>query len=404
MTGTKPVAPSCPVVDYVSNPPPGPALSQFARMDAHQDQGRPAVRSEEAAGYWVFTDHSVILDGLQQPDLWSSTVIVPTESDPAYRWIPVMVDPPEHTKWRQLLGAYFSPGRTKRMRADQHQLAADIIDTVVARGECDFVAEVAVRFPSTIFLQIMGMPADKLDEFLAWEDMILHQDSESDPDGSIRMAGMGHVMTYFAGLIAERRTAPDPGAQDIVSAAINWTIDGEPVSDADLLNCMLLLFMAGLDTVASQTSYSMLHLATHPADRARLVAEPEKIPHAVEELLRAYPIVQTARKAMRDTDFHGCPIKAGQMAVFPMSAAGRDEAAYPDARTVDLDREVTRHLSFGGGPHRCLGSHLARQEMAVLLAEWHKRVPDYELASHPTEHGGGVWGLNELNLRWSNDV
>jgi cytochrome P450 len=373
-------------------------------MDAHQDQGRPAVRSEEAGGYWVFTDQSVILDGLQQPDLWSSTVIVPTEPDPPYRWIPVMVDPPEHTKWRQLLGAYFSPGRVKRMREEMHRLAGELIDAVVSRGECDFVAEVALPFPSTIFLQIMGMPADQLDEFLRWEDMILHQDNESDPDGSVRMAGMGHVQTYFAGLIAQRRAAPDRTAQDIVSTAVGWTIDGAPISDADLLNCLLLLFMAGLDTVASQSSYAMLHLATHPGDRARIVAEPERIPHAVEELLRAYPIVQTARKAMRDADFHGCPIRAGEMAVFPLSAAGRDEVVYSDARTVDLDREVVRHLSFGGGPHRCLGSHLARQELVVLLEEWHRRVPDYELVSEPPEHSGGVWGLDSLNLRWRTDV
>jgi cytochrome P450 len=99
-------------------------------------------------------------------------------------------------------------------------------------------------------------------------------------------------------------------------------------------------------------------------------------------------------------DFHGCPVKAGDMASFPMAAAGRDQSMYSDARKVDFDRGVTRHLSFGGGPHRCLGSHLARQEMAVVLEEWHRRIPDYELAEQATEHGGQVWGLNSLKLRW----
>lgn len=390
----------CPVVDHVFKPPAVPALTHFARMDGYQDRATPAVRTEEAGGYWIFTDQATILDGLQQSQLWSSSVIVPTDPHPAYRWIPVMLDPPVHTKWRRLLGGYFSPGRTKAMEADQHRLARELIEGIRAKGECDFVRDFARIFPSTIFLGIMGMPREKLPEFLGWEDMILHQDNASDPDGAIRMAGMKAVQEYFAGLVAERRANPDPDATDIVSAAVQWSIDGEPVTNADVLNCLLLLFMAGLDTVASQSSYAMLHLAKHPGDRKRIVDEPALIPHAVEELLRAYPIVQTARKATRDADFHGCPIKEGDMAAFPLSASGRDEAAYPDARTVDLDRKTTRHLSFGAGPHRCLGSHLARQELAILLEEWHRLIPDYELAEQPLEHAGGVWGLNSLRLRW----
>jgi cytochrome P450 len=399
MANTEP-ARTCPVVDYVMSPPPVPAGTLFSRMDRYQDTGRPAVRTEEASGYWIFTEQSVILDGLQQYDLWSNSVIVPTEPDPAYKWIPIMLDPPEHTKWRRLLGGYFSPGRTKSMETDQHRLAADLVSGLRQRGECDFVRDIAQVFPSTIFLQIMGMPAEKLGEFMEWEHMILHQDNESDPDGATRLAGMQKVTGYFSTLVADRRANPDPEAQDIVSAAVKWEIDGEPAADADVLNCLLLLFMAGLDTVAGQSSYALWHLATHAKDRERLVAEPDRIPHAVEELLRAYPIVQTARKATRDADFHGCPVKAGDMAAFPLSAAGRDESAYPGARGVDLDRQVTRHVSFGGGPHRCLGSHLARQELAILLEEWHKQIPEYELVEEPTEHGGGVWGLEDLKLRW----
>ncbi|GAA3527054.1 cytochrome P450 [Amycolatopsis ultiminotia] len=395
-----PTAGGCPIVDHVLRPPAVPALMHFARMDGYQDTATPAVRTEEAGGYWIFTDQETILDGLQQPDLWSSSVIVPTESNPAYRWIPAMLDPPQHTKWRRLLGGYLSPGRTKAMRSGQHRLARRLVEDLRAKGECDFVTEFARIFPSTIFLGIMGMPPEKLPEFLEWEDMILHQDDTQDPDGAIRMAGMKAVQQYFAELIAERRANPEPDATDIVSAAVQWSIDGVPVTDADVLNCLLLLFMAGLDTVASQSSYAMLHLATHPADRKRVVDDPALIPHAVEELLRTYPIVQTARKATRDADFHGCPVKEGDMAAFPLAAAGRDVAAYPNARTVDLDRTTTRHLSFGAGPHRCLGSHLARQELAIVLEEWHRLIPGYELGGSPVEHAGGVWGLDSLPLRW----
>jgi cytochrome P450 len=383
--------------------PSAPALSGFHALDELQDRARPVLRNTEGgADYWMFTDHDVILDGLQHPDLWSSSVIVPTEPDPPYKWIPVMIDPPEHAKWRQVLAEYFSPGRVKGMLDGQHQLARALIESTAAQGNCDFVTQIARVFPSTVFVNIMGMPVAELDNFLRWEDKILHPKAGSEDEVMAeRLAGMGEVITYFTGLIEQRRSQPDPDADDIVSKAVEWTIDGEPIADGDLMNCLLLLFMAGLDTVASQLSYIMLHLATHRDDRARIVAEPALIPRAIEEMLRVYPIIQTARKATRDFDFHGCPVRAGDMAAFPLASAGRDDAQYQDARRVDLDRGVIRHLSFGGGPHRCLGSHLARQELAVVLEEWHRAIPDYEVVGQPIEHSGQVFGLDSLRLRWS---
>lgn len=401
MTTSEQQVGQCPVSNFELMGINGPALTGFSQIDALQDKARPFLQNTEGEHkYWIFTDYKTILEGLQHPELWSSSVIVPTDPNPPYKWIPVMLDPPEHTKWRQVLAEYFSPGRTRSMREQQHELAAGIVEKIAAKGECDFVKEVARVFPSTIFLDIMGMPVDKLDEFLEWEDKILHQVGADEASLAVRMEGMGQVITYFQTLIAERRANPDPDAQDIISAALNWKIDGEPVKDEDLLNCMLLLFMAGLDTVANQMSYSMLHLATHPDDRARIVADPSVIPNAVEEFLRVYPIVQTARKATRDMEFHGCKVKAGDMALFPLAAAGRDETMFPDARKVDLDRGITRHISFSAGPHRCLGSHLARQELAIIIEEWHKRIPNYTLAGETSEHGGGVIGIDTLKLRW----
>ncbi|OBI19288.1 cytochrome P450 [Mycobacterium sp. E2497] len=377
-----------------------PALSNFRLLDSIQDEVRPVLRSTEADGYWMFTDYATILDGLQHPELWSSSVIVPTEPEPPYKWIPVMIDPPDHAKWRKVLADYFSPGRVKAMKDAQHRLVGELIDKLKPAGGCEFVTELARVFPSIVFLDLMGMPIDHLDDFLGWEDMILHQEGVGEEVNARRLEGMTHVMAFFQGLIEQRRAERRPDAHDIVSTAIDWEIDGEPINDLELLNCLLLLFMAGLDTVASQTSYAMLHLATHLDDRDRIVHEPNIIPHAVEELLRAYPIVQTARKATQDMDFHGCPVKAGDMAAFPLALANRDDRMFPGARRVDLDRGISRHIAFGGGPHRCLGSHLARQEMVVLLEEWHRRIPEYTLAAEPVEHGGQVFGLDSLQLRW----
>ena len=355
------------------------ALTNFRMLDSIQDDIRPALRSTEADGYWMFTDYATILDGLQHPELWSSSVITPIEPDPPFKWIPVMVDPPDHAKWRKVLADYFSPGRVKGMKESQHQLVRELIDKLKPQGGCEFVTQMARVFPSIVFLNIMGMPIDHLDQFLEWEDMILHQEGIGEDVNARRLEGMTHVMGYFQKLIEQRRAEGNPDADDIVSAAITWKLDGEPINDMELLNCLLLLFMAGLDTVAGESSYAMLHLATHPDDRKRIASDPDVIPRAVEELLRVYPMVQTARKATQDMDFHGCPVKAGDMAAFPLAMANRDDQMFPDGREVDLDRGITRHIAFGAGPHRCLGSHLARQEMAVLLEEWHKRIPEYEL-------------------------
>lgn len=393
----------CPAMGYQFLRGPDPAGSNFRRLDDVQQRHRPYVHVDEAFGYWVFTDHDVILEGLQHPELFSSAVIVPIERDPLYMWIPIMLDPPEHTKWRHLLGLYFSPGRIKQLEHEQRAFAVDLIEKFRTDGRCDFYADFAAVFPTTIFLQILGLPIDKLPEFMVWEDKILHATTESDPDRSIALNAMMEVAGYFGGLIAEKRADPASRGDDIVSHAIEWEIDGEKPSDNDLLSCMLLLFMAGLDTVAAQLSYAFYHLAKHPADRRKLVDDPSRIPLAVEELLRAYPIVQTARIATEDIEFHGCPLKKGDMVAFPLGMANRDPHAHQRGGHVDLDAPRPRHISFGAGPHRCLGSHLARQELAVALEEWHRLIPDYQIAddSAVVEHTGGVYGIDRLPLRWS---
>jgi cytochrome P450 len=390
----------CPVEEYSTAGPQREPLAYFRRLDELRGRSRPWFRTETAQGYYVFLDHDVIVEGLQKPDLFSSSVIVPEDPDPPYKWIPIMLDPPEHGKWRHLLASYFSPRTVERMADEQRAFAAELVEGIAARGSCDYVAEFAHVFPTTIFLRILGAPTEMLPTFMEWEEAILRRSADSSPDSMV--AAMGQVMEYFGGLIAERRAAGATGGDDIVTAAAHWEIDGEPVKDEDLLSCMLLLFMAGLDTVAAQLSYGMHHLATHLADRERLVGEPALVPSVVEETLRSFPIVQTARKVTADTEFHGCPVRAGDMVVFPLGSANRDEQAFADGTEFRVDRGPTRHIAFGAGPHRCLGSHLARQEMAIALEEWHRRIPDYRLdPERPVgEHGGGVYGLDSLPLVW----
>ncbi|MGH3556351.1 MAG: cytochrome P450 [Mycobacterium sp.] len=393
----------CPVLEYKYFGGPDPAGSNFKKLDEIQQQVRPFFRADEQDGYWVFTDHDAILEALQNPEVFSNSSAVPLEPNPPYKWIPMMLDPPEHGKWRNLLGLYFSPGRVRGLEDEQRVFARDLINKFLRSGSCDFYSDFAAIFPTTIFLQIIGLPIAKLPDFMHWEAKILDATADSDPDRSIAVAAMMEVAGYFSELIAEKRADPGKRGDDIVSHALDWRIDGEAPLDADLLSCMLLLFMAGLDTVASQLSYSFLHLATHEADRKRIATDASIIPVAVEELLRAYPIVQTGRKATKDIDFHGCPVKKGEVIELPLAMANRDPREHHRGGTVDLDAPRPRHIAFGAGPHRCLGSHLARQELTVVLEEWHRLIPEYELAdaSAVTEHTGGVYGIDTLPLRWA---
>jgi cytochrome P450 len=205
-------------------------------------------------------------------------------------------------------------------------------------------------------------------------------------------------------MIAERRAmAREERPEGLATEALDWTIDGEPVTDADLLSFYLLFFMAGLDTVTAELGYGLRHLATHPEHRRRLVEEPELIPKAAEELLRAYSIVNTARDVAEDTEVAGCPVRKGDVVIVSFPAAGRDDNAYENAKEVDFDRPVINHLAFGAGPHRCLGSHLARHELVVAYEEWHKRIPEYRLDedAQQLEASGGMMTLNTLPLTWA---
>ncbi|RAY12612.1 cytochrome P450 [Actinomadura craniellae] len=387
-----------PTIDFTPVSGEQAAGTSHANLDELRER-HAAFRSDAGQGFWVLTRHDAILAAYQDPELFSSRAITVLDADPPYQWIPVMLDPPEHTTWRRLLRPLFTPARATAMSDQIRRRCARLVDELAERGSCDFVTDFARVFPTTIFLETMGLPTERLQEFLGWEYTILHQ-PPSPQWLDARRAAMGEVAACFTELIAERRRAPQ---DDIVSAALDFEIDGRPVTDQELLSLCVLLFLAGLDTVTAALSYSFWHLARHDADRARIAADPGVVPAAVEELLRAHSLVLPGRKVTRDVEFHGCPMKAGDMVLLPISSATRDPRAFPDPQAVDFDRSPNKHIAFGAGPHRCLGSHLARQELQIALQEWHARIPDYRIpdGAPVTEHSGQVIGLDTLPLTWT---
>ena len=222
--------------------------------------------------------------------------------------------------------------------------------------------------------RILGVPADMADTFTGWVRDVL----EFADDPERRQKGAEGLLYYFVEQLEHRRR--DPG-DDLLSELLHTEVDGKPVDDGIVLGMAALVLIAGVDTTWSAIGSSLWHLASHAEDRRRLVAEPELMPTAVEELLRAYSPVTMAREVTEDIEYAGCPMKAGDKVLMNFPAANRDPEAFDHPDEVVLDRAHNRHVAFGSGIHRCAGSNLARMELTVALEEWLARIPDFSLAA-----------------------
>ena len=370
----------------------------IGELDVLREQ-HPYFWDPEAQGYWVLTRYEEIREAYQRPELFSSDSFIATDPDPSYHMIPTQLGPPQHIKYRQLLNPQFSPGAVAKMEDDVRRFANESIDQFIDNGHCDLVREFGGTFPTKVFLAWSGLPPEDSPQFVRWVLAVFNELSSS--KAAAVQEAMDGIHGYFRGVIADRRSNPGDPELDIFSHLVQARIDGELLGDDDLLSICEVLVLAGLDTVKQELGYAFRHLATHQADRRRIVDEPQIVPAAVEEMLRAFAVAPPARKVMSDVDFHGCPMKAGDMVWLPIYSANRDPRVFPDAHSVVLDRTPNRHLAFGAGPHRCQGAHLARLQLRVAFEEWHKRIPDYWLGDDEpiTEHGGQL-GLERLPLAW----
>jgi cytochrome P450 len=275
------------------------------------------------------------------------------------------------------------------------------VEAVAADGRCDYMATFADRFPVGGFLASMGLPMDDADFFVS----IAHRMSGAsggEPESVARMtAAWAELASYWDEMLARRRAEPLDPSVDFLTMLSQAKLGDRPMPDNDVVDIMVTLTLGSLDTLKSQLGWQLYHLATHPDDLARVVAEPSIIPSAVEEFLRAYPIIGMGRKVTRDIDFHGCPMKKDDMVLLTIQAATRDPRMFPDADDVILDRSPNRHIAFGASEHRCLGSHLARTELRLAIEEWVRLIPDFRAdISEPLLAKGGQISLVELPLVW----
>ena len=345
-------------------------------------------------GNWVLTRADDIRYVLQHPELFSSTGSTGISAlvDEDWGLVPLDTDPPEHMRYRSLLNPLFSPKEVARLDEGVQAVANRVIGSLAGKREVEFVSAFAQPFPVSVFLQLLDLPLDEMPQFLAWEFGLLKSFKLED-----RRAAARGIVDYLRARIDERRGG---SGTDLITRTANLLLDGRPLTDDEVLGVCMLFYVAGLDTVASSLGFYFHHLAAHPELQAQLRADRSLIPTAVEEFLRLYSVASAHRRVVQDTELAGVTLKTGDWIMVPMYNASRDPAEFERPNEFVLDRSSNRHNAFAYGPHRCLGSHLARREFIVAMNGIFDRLPPFRLKEGAPFRtvGGVVFGVEEMHL------
>ena len=369
-------------------------------------QARPMAHTDRWGGSWLPTRYADVYEIAHDINNFPSgngiSVVPIVDMGPAAPSAPLLTagvppisaDPPLHTWTRRLVLPTMSPARVAEYEVFTCELCHRLVDDVLARGEGDAAAEYAQQIPVRVIGHILGVPDEMSATFTEWVRDVL----EFAHDPERRRRGVVGIITYLQGAIEERQAEPQ---DDFITELLHSEHAGEPIEIPVVMGMCALLLIAGIDTTWSSIGSTMWHLAMHPDDRRRLVAEPELMPTAIEEFLRAYAPVTMARRLIEDKEYKGCPMKAGERVLMNFPGANRDPEVFPDADKVILDRQQNRHLAFGAGIHRCAGSNLARMELRVAVEEWLSRIPEFEVVdpAKVTWAGGQVRGPRSIPVQ-----
>ena len=286
---------------------------------------------------------------------------------------PITTDPPYHKALKQVLLPPFTAEEMAKLEPKARKVCNDLIDTFISGDSVDAAQQYARHIPVRVIAHMLGVPVSDGDLFVHWIHEILEVGIYSN-EAVLRASE--EMEAYIKDQLEYRKRSP---GDDLVSMILSSEIGGKPIPEELVVGMVQLLMIAGIDTTWSAIGASLWHLAQTPTDRDRLIAEPDLMPTAIEEFLRAFAPVTMARETIADTVVAGCPVRQGQMVLLSFPSANRDPAMFPDADKVVIDRQENRHAAFGLGIHRCVGSNLARMEMTVAIEEWLKRVPDFRL-------------------------
>jgi cytochrome P450 len=369
-----------------------PLAAQLALTDGAPDIFFSPLRG----GFWVLTRFADIRDASRQPEIFSNyPVMIPAAVGRSRKMAPIEIDPPELDRYRFTLGPALAPPRAKAMEAEVRGIARGLLDQFAHLGRADFVEQFSSKLPVRLFLKLVDVAEGEADKLHG-----LHHDMVWAAKVEARAAAGMALEQYYTGLVAERQKAP---GTDLISRYLQAQPEGGPFSFEDVVDATFQLFVAGLDTVTNSLSLSWRYLAENPSAQRAIREDPAIIPDAVDELMRYTSLISSTRTLTRDHVFGGVAMRKGDRVLMPLRLANRDPDVFEGADEVRFDRKSNTHLAFGSGPHRCLGSHLARVEMVVAMEEWFARVPRFALDPDdpPVGHGGHAMGLSRLPLVWT---
>jgi cytochrome P450 len=383
----------------------GHPWTQYAWLRANA----PVYRHPEPGtdGFWAITKYDDVRTISRQPRLFSSAAKGPMVGDPPEealapnRQMMLFMDPPQHDRFKLLVSRGFTPKAAQRLADRIAELSREIVDDVAGRGECDLVADVAGRLPSGLIAELMGIPRSDGERLYELTE-IMHTTDDAVHPLEERMQAVVEMLTYAAGVVEQKRRAP---ADDIASLLVQAEIDGDRLTDGELQFFFLLLVNAGGDTTRNLVAAGMQQLFDHPDERARLVADLDGLlPSAVEEMLRfTSPVANFQRTVMEDTTLRGVDLHAGDRVVVFYGSANRDEDVFADPDRFDVGRDPNPHVAFGGGgPHLCLGLHVARLEIAAMFRELLTRLADLEPAGEPEALASSfIAGVKRMPVRFT---
>lgn len=365
----------------------------------------PAYRNE-ALGFWALSRHADVLAGFKDVATFSSRHGVSLDQDvfhaQAHATMSFLaMDPPRHTRMRALVSRGFTPRRVAELEPRIRAITKQHLEACAARGRCDFIADFAGKLPMDVISELLGVPAADRPTLRAWADTVVHRDEgvrglpEAAAQAALRM------LQYFVEMVAASRKSP---RDDLTGALVAAEIDGDRLSDREIIGFLFLMIIAGNETTTKLLGNAVHWLARNPEQRELVGREPALIPLWVEETLRYDNSTQAlARLVTRDVELHGEKLRAGDKVVLLIGSANRDERAFPDPDRFDVRRNTQRSLAFGQGTHFCLGASLARLEGRVALEELERRLPGWQVEAEGSVrvHSVNVRGFAALPMRFA---
>ena len=396
------------VVDFDLFNDPGLLKDPHGRALELATHAPPVFWTPRQGGHWVFVGHeanfelgrdweSFTSQAMPEEQRQAMIAALPPGTPHIPQPVPISVDPPVHTKYRMVLNAVFSPKAMNALKDDIRALARELIAKIAPLGRCEFMHSVAEPMPVQVFLKMMGLPLERMPEYRTLVSTHLATLS-NDPAESVKK--LREISAIMKDTFEERRKDPK---DDLISYLWKVEIDGKPTTMDDMENFGVLLFIAGLDTVMNGIGFGVRHLAQDLPLQNKLRADPALIAEASEEMLRRYTFTVPTRKVRKDMVFQGVEMKAGERIDMFLPSADLDAKRFSEPSKYDLHREDEVHIAFATGPHRCVGSHLARIELQILYEELLAGLPEFRLDPEkpPTFHGGHVLGVDTLDLVWS---